>query len=489
MASNDSENINEESWAAQVDAELKKQQQHQPTHKPPASPMRSRLRSNTSTADEKDQPKDSGNVQKIKDLSVKDKHTVASGKENIPSDDLNAQIQQLNLKIKSMSDEIVKKDQEITQRDTVIKQKSQIIKDKNTVIQDKDGEINSKDTELKDTQGKLTKKISEVEAMAIQNAKLVAELSETKAAISVHEQQYSELVEKMASNQASCSETPVIKPQVLLITEKYKSSIGQSISNSKTDNITWDMLNRESISRLEAMMTDAGDSKFLKKYNLIIVCMGTEDIKNGIQVHKVFTHLEKVVNKMAKSFPTAVVSIPPLNLEGFMTDPSVLNYKIATMSGENIQVINVTVPLLDQMKLVKSDGYGGEVFGKAIIDNISIPDGKSDVDSNQTEDPDKIYIEVMETDNAKNGAIIGKDGEIVNAMAEDCNVSISVGSWNENRKKTPILNGALIEGTRANIAKAKRVISDKLSNYTPQNPPKRYKRNKPGQPRPGASNK
>ncbi len=454
--------------------------------------MRARLRSNTTTADEKDQQKDSGNVQKI--MSVKDKHTVASGKENIPGDDLNAQIQKLKLKIKSMNDDIIKKDQQITQRDNVIKQKTKIIKDQDTVIQDKDGEINSKDTELKDTQGKLANKTTEVDAITNQNTKLIAELSEAKAAISVHEQQYSEMVQKMASNQASGTEVPEVKPQVLLITEKYKSAIGQYIANSKTDNTTWDMLNRESISRLEAMMTDTGDSKFLKKYNLIIVCMGTEDIIKGTQVHKVFTHLEKVVNKMAKSFPTAVVSIPPLSLEGFMTDPSVLNYKIAAMSGENIQVLNVTVPLLDQMKLVKHDGftlsdYGGEVFGKAIIDNISIPDGKSDVDSTQTEDPDEIYIEVMETDNAKNGAIIGKDGEIVNAMAEDCNVSISVGSWNENRKKTPILNGALIEGTRANIAKAKRVISDKLSNYTPQNPPKRYKRNKPGQPRPGASNK
>ena len=273
-------------------------------------------------------------------------------------------------------------------------------------------------------------------------------------------------------------------PNVLLIAGNINGdNIFTLISHKQA---IWDLTTDiNSLDELSLVMANPAQHDTLKSYDLIVVMLGHDEIKNEEEGNVIYGKLVKLCLEL-KSISEHPVAIAQVVESG--AEAALLNNKIKSCAYDFQKIIFYdkikAIPPTKRINGRVLTARAAEVVAKALEEQVGAPEIVESVKSEpvKSDDKDRIFIdpeeEVTEVITCEPGLkkhVIGSEGKYVRPIHKETKTSICVTSWVDHKTER---HGALITGKRMNVIAAKermKVVIENARKYVKDD----YKENKP----------
>ena len=322
---------------------------------------------------------------------------------------------------------------------------------------------------------------TKVKSLTDEKDSLTGQLSDAKFKLDEKCTELDELLGKMdESSRLSDTDESEILPEILFILDDSKQKLKENLPDIKAAwHCTADF---QTIKDLHSAVKTDDTLCSLIRYDKIIIMLGTMDIVSSSQINKVTRMLNDICEILSAHVKLAIVQIPPINMPGCRSDPTIFNYRLNKLKGDEIQIIEAKeISQMLRNDIVKSDGYtltdlAAGKYRDYIAQQLLIPEATKKTDSQpehtpvmkQSNDMDNNVkiTEFMEVDNEFFGLIIGKDGTSIKKLNKAYKTHIQFGLFKEQKKvgkeKKEIeidRDGILITGNRMGNRDVKTEIS------------------------------
>lgn len=346
-----------------------------------------------------------------------------------------------------------------------------------------------------------TQVMSDAQSLTADNAHLRDEVNKMSQLIIDNEQTIRELLATIANTtppilDSSNGSDANVKPKALMISPKeHISVIHKNIP--KSTQIEWSVYNDiDDIKSLTSAAANNDQLKKFKKYDILIVMLGYEELKSGQHATKVYSGLIRAVTKLgeATGLPVALPQLHRMSSKSGQV--LIINNMIENCTITGVHTLNIdnslsNVPYsvsMQQNGCVLTDA-GAAHYAAALSDSVSKvdrsvtlsstdknnngaanapqssdsePDSQSSSSSDGDSDSDgEIIREATLFPEKYAGEIVGKDAKNARRIRQETGATVYCTPWQEVKTER---YGAVLLGTRRNIQAAKDAIQTQVNN-------------------------
>jgi hypothetical protein len=284
------------------------------------------------------------------------------------------------------------------------------------------------------------------------------------------------------------------QPKLLVIAGKHMIP---TLDRLKLEGIHWDKYTEtQGLDDLHDMLMDQDHSEKLHNYDMILIALGMEDIRSGMEGFVAFRKLDKSVKKLCElECDVAVMQLPPMIGRGY-TDITMFNLKLETLVKEKgVKVIQYEdkIKRLTNDKIFRVDGISLQpgalnIMAPGISEQLTDLEKKSKLplkplshesanpkamkktaeakgnDSESESESDK-EEDMFVIDSEFTGLVIGKEGNTIRKLQSTTKTTMSVIKFQDkiNGKQSA---GVLIKGATEGIEIAKTKLKELIDGAT-----------------------
>ena len=305
-----------------------------------------------------------------------------------------------------------------------------IVDEKLTLIDRLNNRVDSDEKDLSEAKATVADKQAEIDF-------LTAQLSDKS-------EEVNELMSQLIKNDESKVSQPIV---ATIVVDQATETVAESLVNTQWVKV---------LTSIRELSNDSALISRLKDSDIVVLCVGLDDIRKGTSGIKAYDLLKKVYDQIQPHTTTVIVDLPFMLDRSLNVQSNLFNFKAKNETG-----IEIVHPTFNKPKqdFWNQDGLtmtkaGAKAWSDAIASEVTLPTIPKPKQT--TSHPGEVTAFVSVSKDAI-GGIIGRKGATIRDLTTSYDVTMSIGKWAEKDKTSA---NEYVEKTDAVI------ISGKIDNVS-----------------------
>jgi hypothetical protein len=329
----------------------------------------------------------------------------------------------------------------------------------NVNLQEKESTIADLTNELKNLKTRIVDQ-------NVEKAELTEELAKISKRLEDSETVHEELLQQL--DLSASSSFYAGKMAGLFMYDAVTEAIGKT---SLSPEVEW--------SNLRISPGDKWDNIDFSQYDIIVVMVGSEDVRSGASGQSTFKRLDSLLQTIGLEPKVAIVEIVPSNVKGASGAVSIVNFRLSKIERPEFQMIELQLKDFPKDQILNNDALTTKAIDhirKRISEQLDIPDFPP---RKKTKPNTKAHGQVESFEVASMiplaeldvGKVIGRSGSVISKLSKENSVTMTIGRWSEPKRSNKrdfevITDAVLVKGNVTNVKNVQEMVADLIQKPT-----------------------